>query len=91
MLSWGALCEVFAPPPERSAADSTRSAACWPFDAAYGTKFLKVATKITDNLDELLAFYDYPAEHWILCGVLSTFGNLLTPPMNRDNLSSGSR
>jgi transposase-like protein len=21
--------------------------------------------KITDDIDELLAFYDYPAEHWI--------------------------
>jgi transposase-like protein len=21
--------------------------------------------EITDNLDELLAFYDFPAEHWI--------------------------
>ena len=35
------------------------------FDAAYGTKFPKAATKITDDIDELLAFYDYPAEHWV--------------------------
>jgi hypothetical protein len=25
----------------------------------------KAAAKITDDLDVLLAFYDYPAEHWI--------------------------
>jgi transposase-like protein len=35
------------------------------FEAAYGAKFAKATAKITDDLDELLAFYDYPAEHWI--------------------------
>jgi len=35
------------------------------FDAAYGAKFPKAAAKITDDLDQLLAFYDYPAEHWV--------------------------
>src|SRR5690349_9848233 len=35
------------------------------FKAAYGAKFPKAVAKITDDLDELLAFYDYPAEHWI--------------------------
>jgi transposase-like protein len=35
------------------------------FDAAYGAKFPKAVAKITGDLDELLAFYDYPAEHWV--------------------------
>src|SRR5258707_1111022 len=35
------------------------------FDAAYGAKFPKAAAKITDDLGQLLAFYDYPAEHWV--------------------------
>ena len=35
------------------------------FKPAYGAKFAKAVAKITDDLDELLAFYDYPAEHWI--------------------------
>jgi transposase-like protein len=35
------------------------------FNAAYGAKFAKAAAKITDDLAELLAFYDFPAEHWI--------------------------
>ena len=35
------------------------------FQAAYGAKFPKAAAKITDDADELLAFYDYPAEHWV--------------------------
>jgi transposase-like protein len=35
------------------------------FKLAYGAKFAKAVAKITDDLDELLAFYDYPAEHWV--------------------------
>jgi transposase-like protein len=35
------------------------------FADAYGAKFLKATAKITDDLEELLAFYDFPAEHWI--------------------------
>ena len=35
------------------------------FDVAYGAKFPKAVAKITDDLDQLLAFYDYPAEHWV--------------------------
>ena len=35
------------------------------FKLAYGAKFGKAVAKITDDLEELLAFYDFPAEHWI--------------------------
>lgn len=35
------------------------------FAAEYGVKWPKAAAKITDDLDVLLAFYDYPAEHWV--------------------------
>jgi len=35
------------------------------FAADYGVKWPKAAAKITDDLNVLLAFYDYPAEHWI--------------------------
>jgi hypothetical protein len=31
----------------------------------FGAKFPKAVAKITDDLDQLLAFYDYPAEHWV--------------------------
>ncbi|HEV2536342.1 MAG TPA: IS256 family transposase [Streptosporangiaceae bacterium] len=40
-------------------------AAAKSFEAAYGAKFPKAVAKITDDLEQLLAFYDYPAEHWI--------------------------
>jgi transposase-like protein len=35
------------------------------FADLYGAKFPKAVAKITDDVEELLAFYDYPAEHWI--------------------------
>ncbi|MDA0638972.1 IS256 family transposase, partial [Nonomuraea sp. MCN248] len=35
------------------------------FKATYGAKYPKAVAKVTDDLDELLAFYDYPAEHWV--------------------------
>jgi len=35
------------------------------FAEAYGAKWLKAVAKITEDLDVLLAFYDYPAEHWV--------------------------
>jgi hypothetical protein len=35
------------------------------FKLAYGAKFSKAVAKIIDDLDELLAFYDFPAEHWV--------------------------
>jgi putative transposase len=35
------------------------------FAADYGVKWPKAAAKIIDDLDVLLEFYDYPAEHWI--------------------------
>jgi putative transposase len=35
------------------------------FEKTYGAKFPKAVKKITDDVEELLAFYDFPAEHWI--------------------------
>jgi hypothetical protein len=40
-------------------------AAAKAFAALFGAKFPNAAAKITDDLDQLLAFYDYPAEHWM--------------------------
>ncbi|MEO3929745.1 IS256 family transposase [Micromonosporaceae bacterium B7E4] len=35
------------------------------FADLYGAKFGKAVTKVTNDLDVLLTFYDYPAEHWV--------------------------
>ena len=41
------------------------TAAAAAFESTYGTKWPKATAKITGDLDVLLAFYDYPAEHWV--------------------------
>jgi putative transposase len=35
------------------------------FEADYGAKWPKATAKITDQVDVLLEFFNYPAEHWI--------------------------
>jgi transposase-like protein len=35
------------------------------FEKTYGVKWPKAARKITDDVDALPAFYDFPAEHWV--------------------------
>ena len=35
------------------------------FEALYSAKFPKAVAKVSDDVEELLAFYDYPAEHWV--------------------------
>lgn len=48
------------------AEDKTHArAAVKAFADAYGAKFPKAVAKVTDDLEQLLAFYDYPAEHWV--------------------------
>jgi putative transposase len=40
-------------------------AAAKSFANEFGAKFPKAVAKVTDDLDMLLTFYDFPAEHWI--------------------------
>lgn len=55
-----ALAEIYNAEDKRHA-----QAAAKKFAAAYGAKFAKATAKITDDLDVLLTFYDFPAEHWV--------------------------
>jgi transposase-like protein len=54
-----ALAEIWGAEDRAHALDAVSA-----FKAAYGAKFGKAVAKITDDLDELLAFYGFPAEHW---------------------------
>jgi putative transposase len=50
----------------RDAADRAHAeAAIKAFADAFGAKWPKAVAKIVDKPDELLAFFDFPAEHWI--------------------------
>ena len=55
-----ALAEIYNAEDKAHAAAAAKA-----FAADFGAKFGKAVAKITDDLDVLLAFYDYPAEHWI--------------------------
>ena len=55
-----ALAEIWNAQDKRHARDAVIS-----FTAAYGAKFPKAVAKITDDVEELLAVYDFPAEHWV--------------------------
>src|ERR1700758_2851941 len=55
-----ALAEIWNAEDKSRALDAVKA-----FEAAYGAKFPKAVAKITDDPDQLLAFYDFPAEHWV--------------------------
>ena len=55
-----ALAEIWNAEDRRHALAAVKA-----FQTGYGAKFPKAAAKITDDLEVLLAFYDFPAEHWI--------------------------
>ena len=49
-----------------NAEDKTNAkAAIEEFARDYGAKYPKAVAKIVDDQDELLRFFDYPAEHWV--------------------------
>ncbi len=50
------------------------------FRLAYGAKFGKAVAKVTNDLDELLAFYDFPAEHWVHLRTTNPISSRPSPP-----------
>ena len=59
------------------------------FKLAYGAKFAKAVAKVTDDLDELLAFYDYPAEHWIHLRTTNPIESTFATVRNRSKITKG--
>jgi putative transposase len=55
-----ALAEIYNAEDKDHALKATKS-----FADDYGAKWPKAVAKIIEHLDVLLAFYDYPAEHWV--------------------------
>ena len=45
--------------------DEHARAAAKAFDVEFRSKWPKAADKLSDDLEVLLRFYDYPAEHWL--------------------------
>jgi transposase-like protein len=64
-------------------------AAAQSFAAAYGAKFPKAVAKITDDLEQLLAFYDYPAEHWVHLRTTNPIESTFSTVRHRSKVTRG--
>jgi transposase-like protein len=59
------------------------------FEQLFAAKFPKAVAKITDDLDELLAFYDYPAEHWIHLRTTNPIESTFSTVRHRTKITRG--
>jgi transposase-like protein len=72
------------------AEDKTHAqAAVKAFEAAYGAKFPKAVAKITGDLDQLLAFYDYPCEHWVHLRTTNPIESTFATVRHRSKITKG--
>src|SRR5919109_3402014 len=79
-----ALAEIWNAEDKQHARDAVKA-----FDAAYGAKFPKAVAKITDDVDELLAFYDYPAEQWLHLRTTNPIESTFAPVRARTRVTKG--
>ncbi len=79
-----ALAEIWGAEDKQHARQAARA-----FEAAYGAKFPKAAAKITDDLDQLLAFYDYPAEHWVHLRTTNPIESTFATVRHRSKVTKG--
>src|SRR6516165_3655561 len=59
------------------------------FEAAYGAKFAKAVAKIADDVEHLLAFYDFPAEHWIHLRTTNPIESTFATVRHRSKVTKG--
>jgi transposase-like protein len=79
-----ALAEIWNAEDKRRALDAVAA-----FDAAYGVKFPKAVAKIVDDVEQLLAFYDYPAQHWIHLRTTNPIESTFATVRNRSRITKG--
>jgi transposase-like protein len=79
-----ALAEIWNAEDKRHALDAVKA-----FEEGYGAKFPKAVAKITDDLDQLLAFYDYPAEHWVHLRTTNPIESTFATVRNRSKITKG--
>ncbi|MBP2477564.1 transposase-like protein [Crossiella equi] len=78
-----ALAEIWNAEDRRHALEAVTA-----FETAYGAKFPKATAKITD-VAELLAFYGYPAEHWIHLRTTNPIESTFATVRHRTKLTKG--
>ncbi|MGH3277303.1 MAG: IS256 family transposase [Streptosporangiaceae bacterium] len=79
-----ALAEIWGAEDKQHARQAAKA-----FGAAYGAKFPKAAAKVTDDLDQLLAFYDYPAEHWVHLRTTNPIESTFATVRHRSKVTKG--
>ncbi|ORB31651.1 IS256 family transposase [Mycobacterium persicum] len=79
-----ALAEIWNAEDKRHALDAVKA-----FEAAYGAKYAKAVAKITNDLDQLLAFYDFPAEHWVHLRTTNPIESTFSTVRNRSKITKG--
>jgi putative transposase len=55
----------------------------------YGAKWPKVVAKVVDDRDALLAFFDYPAEHWLHLRTTNPIESTFSPVRARTRVTKG--
>jgi len=79
-----ALAEIWNAEDKGHALDAVKR-----FEAAYGAKFPKAVAKITDDCESLLAFYAYPAQHWIHLRTTNPIESTFATVRNRSKITKG--
>jgi transposase-like protein len=79
-----ALAEIWNAEDKRHALDAVKA-----FEAGYGATFPKAVAKITDDLEQLLGFYDYPAEHWVHLRATNPIESAFATVRNRNKITKG--
>jgi len=79
-----ALAEIWNAEDKRHALEAVKA-----FENTYAAKFPKAVAKITDDVDQLLAFYDYPAEHWIHLRTTNPIESTFATVRNRSKITKG--
>ena len=79
-----ALAEIWNAEDKRHARDAVKA-----FETAYGAKFPKAVAKIADDVEHLLTFYDFLAEHWIHLRTTNPIESTFATVRNRSKVTKG--
>ena len=79
-----ALAEIWNAEDKSHARDAVKE-----FESTYGAKFPKAVAKITDDVEELLAFYDFPGQHWIHLRTTNPIESTFATVRNRSKITKG--
>jgi putative transposase len=74
--------------PDREQAEQAEQA-IQVFARDYGVKWPKAVAKVVDDAEELLCFFDYPAEHWVHLKTSNPIESTFSPVRLRTRVTKG--